>query len=88
MTPSRKCASFSHHHGLNSRKKRLPDDAGLKLMERVVPLSVTVSGGVVQWVVFRLVFCCNANPVAETGHEMIMNSPDHVMCSEGAAESP
>jgi len=41
---------------LNSRKQRLPG-AGLTLMDRIVPLSGTVSDGVIQWVVFSfLVF--------------------------------
>ena len=45
-----------HHHGLTKRKKRLPEPR-LKLMDLVVPLSVTVSGGVVQLVSARSVFC-------------------------------
>ena len=57
-------------------------------MDLVVPLSVTVSDGVVQWVVFRLVFCCNTNPVAEAGHETTIIAFERAMFRVGVAESP
>lgn len=61
--------------------------AGLTEMNRFGPLSVMVSDGVVQVVVFRSVLRCNSNPVEEEGHETITNALDRAMFSEGA-ESP
>ena len=49
----------------------------------VVPLSVTGSDGVVQWVVFRSMFCCNTNPVEGEGHETIADAFDRVMSRLG-----
>lgn len=57
-------------------------------MDLVVPLSVTVSDGVVQFVVFRLVFCCNTNPVAEAGHETTIIAFERAIFRVGVAESP
>ena len=42
---------------------------GFTTMNLFVPLSVTVCGAVVQFVVLRLVFCCNVKPVEGDGQE-------------------
>ena len=57
-------------------------------MDLVEPLSVTGSGGVVQWAGFRSVFCCNTNPVEGEGHETIANPFERERLSGGVAESP
>ena len=57
------------------------------MMNLFVPLSVMVSDGVTQLVVFKLVFCCNANPVEGDGHEIIANPFDCATLNKLIAQS-